>query len=150
MRRRLALAATTLALTLLAGPGCVDVGDPWYQSAEVALTVPSGPLSFDADVLPIFSRRGCITCHAAGGGGEVHFDITSAAAIARGGDDDPQPAVPCDSANSLLVEWITSCYMPYDGGPCLNDVEIATVAKWIDQGATQTYREGTCPNPPLD
>lgn len=125
---------------------CTEVGDPALV-IERPLEVPSGPLSFSEHIEPILQDMGCIGCHGSGGG-FGGLDATSAATLREGGDSGVA-VIACDSAASWLWQRVRDCEMPASGG-CLDDLEVATIARWIDQGAQDTFTPGTCSNPPLD
>lgn len=129
-------------------PACLDVGDPALVQEPLEDAVPSGELSFATHVAPILARRGCPDCHTAGGDGEGHLDSTSATGFLEGGDSGPA-IIACDHENSYMWKRVRDCEMPQTGD-CLNAIEIATIAKWIDQGGQATYTAGACENPPLD
>lgn len=125
---------------------CTEVGDPALV-IEHPLEVPSGPLSFARHIEPIFQDNGCIGCHGSGGG-FGGLDVTTAAAVLEGGDGGPA-IVPCDASASWLWQRVRDCEMPATGG-CLDDIEVDTIARWIDQGGRDAFEVGVCPDPPLD
>lgn len=125
---------------------CTEVGDPALV-IDLPVTVPSGPLSFETHIEPILRDGGCMGCHGSGGG-LGRLDVTTSATIRNGGDGGPA-VIPCDAEASWLWQRVRDCEMPAAGG-CLDDLEVATIARWIDQGAQDVFTEGLCPNPPLD
>ena len=141
------------ALVVLAGLGsvaCTEVGESALVT-DPLFAVPHGRVSYEDHIVPIFDSYSCGTCHKATNtkGG---LDMTSYTTLALGGDDGLD-IVPCDHAASPLYQLVADCSMPDGGkrhGRCLDEGELATIAKWIDQGGQEAYVEGTCPNPPLD
>lgn len=144
MRSLLPILAT-LPLAI-ASTACTEVGDPALV-IEQPLEVPSGPLTFAEHIEPILQDNGCIGCHGSGGG-FGGLDVTTANAILEGGDGGPA-IVPCDASSSWLWQRVRDCEMPASGG-CLDDIEVDTIARWIDQGGRATFEAGVCPDPPLD
>jgi hypothetical protein len=128
------------------GFGCTEVGDPALV-IETPFEVPAGPLSFAEHIEPILLDGGCQGCHASGGG-FGGLDATSAAALRAGGDTGPA-VVPCDSAGSYLWQRVRDCEMPATGA-CLDDAEVAAIARWIDQGAQDEFDASICPDAPLE
>ena len=133
-------------LATLVFASCTEVGDPALV-IERPLEVPSGPLSFTAHIEPILQDTGCVGCHGSGGG-FAGLDTTTPEALRAGGDTGAA-VIPCDSAASLLWQRVRDCEMPASGG-CLDDIEVATIARWIDQGASGIFDAQICDDPPLD
>lgn len=94
----------------------------------VPAPTPNAPVSFQADVLPIFQAR-CVACH----GGTSGLDLTDYADALRGGDHG-RVIVSGDVENSRLVRYVVSGYMPY-GGPPLSADQIQTLVNWVAAGA---------------
>lgn len=96
----------------------------------------AGEVSFAFDVAPILLEK-CTRCH----GGERpqgELGLTTLRAMLNGGETGPA-IVDGKAGESLLVKkllgkGIEGQRMPR-GGPPLPDQDIATIAKWIDQGA---------------
>jgi len=136
---------------LLALAGCTEIGDPRLMTEAIEVDpeelVPDGPLSFAEHIQPILSEAGCFGCHGAGGG-TAGLDTTSAAGLLTGGGQGPA-IVPCDHTASLMWRRVDRGEMPAVG-PALDDVEVLTIARWIDQGGQATYQPGLCPNAPLE
>ena len=91
------------------------------------------PVSFFREVRPIL-RANCLGCHKPGklkGG----LDLTSHAALLKGGKSG-DTVKPGDAANSELFTQIDGAEpeMPKDAEP-LNAAEIATIQRWIAEGA---------------
>ena len=89
------------------------------------------------DVQPIFAKR-CYGCH----GGKMHmseFRLDRKADALRGGGSGVPAIVPGNSKGSLLVTYIAGAnaktVMP-PAGERLTAEQIATIASWIDKGAT--------------
>jgi len=125
---------------------CTEVGDPALV-LETSFEVPTGPLSFTEHIEPILLDSGCQGCHGSGGG-FGGLDTTSAAALRAGGDAGPA-VVPCDSEDSYLWQRVRDCEMPASGA-CLDEAEVATIARWIDQGAQEGFDPSICPDTPVD
>jgi mono/diheme cytochrome c family protein len=93
-------------------------------------------VDFAAQIRPIFAQS-CYKCH----GGEAHkggLKLDSAAAILKGGKDDPA-VTPGDLKNSDLYARITAApdadeRMP-PKGPMLSKTQTDLVKAWIEQGA---------------
>jgi len=136
-----------LPLGALAAGACLDVGEPALVEEPITAVVPSGPLSFAAHVQPILEDHGCPGCHVAGGG-SGGLDATSLEGLLAGGDSGAV-LTPCDPEGSYLYRRVRDGEMPQIGA-LLDEIEVATIAKWIAQGATATFIEGTCDDPPLD
>jgi WD40 repeat protein len=98
---------------------------------------PAADLSFFKDVLPILRQKNCTGCHQpAKRGGE--YVMTDFASLLKGGESSEAAVVPGHPEKSYLIEQITpsdgKAGMPKDSPP-LTDTEIATIRKWIEQGA---------------
>jgi mono/diheme cytochrome c family protein len=91
------------------------------------------PVSFEKDVLPIFNAS-CAGCHQPGklkGG----LDLTTYQAAAAGGKKGPLFKAG-DPGHSFVIEQVSGDppEMPNKGDP-LTKAEIATIARWIKEGA---------------
>jgi WD40 repeat protein/mono/diheme cytochrome c family protein len=111
------------------------VCSPGMQAEEPAL--PTGNVSYFRDVLPILRGKNCTGCHQpAKRGGE--YVMTEFAGLLKGGESGSAAIVPGKPAESYLIELITprdgKAEMPKEAPP-LNEAEIATITKWIEQGA---------------
>lgn len=126
----------------LAAIGCTEAGEPALVSRGRTF-VPTGELSFAEHVSPILEDY-CSDCHVPGGQGEAYFVIASVQGLEDAGVVDP-----CDHRASALWLRIDDGTMP-QGGAKLSQIEIDTIAKWIDQGGQATFDDSLCPNPPLD
>jgi WD40 repeat protein/mono/diheme cytochrome c family protein len=94
-------------------------------------------VSFFKQVLPIFRQKNCTGCHQpAKQGGE--YVMTEFAALLKGGESGSAAIVPGHPDKSYLLEQIIpaggKAEMPKDEPP-LSETEIATIRKWIEQGA---------------
>jgi len=105
---------------------------------EPARTAAEEPVvSFFKDVLPILRKHNCTGCHqpAKKGGEYVMTDFES---LVKGGESGSPAVVPGHPEKSYLVEQITpangKAEMPKDAPP-LSETEIATIRRWIAQGA---------------
>ncbi len=123
-------------------------------SAEESARVESHPLSYDADILPIF-RAHCHGCHqpAKAQGGYIMTDFQS---LLAGGESGDAAITAGQVAASYLMDQIT----PVDGaaempknGPPLNDEQLALIRTWISQGAQDdspaSVVRWTAENPPV-
>jgi len=138
-----------LWLPFAAVGACLDVGDPYLTSDELA--VPTGPLSYDEHIKPILLEAGCLGCHFAGGGGSGGLDASSPEGLQRGGESGRAAVVPCEHKGSYMWERVRWCEMPFPGYPnCLDTLDVAIIARWIDQGGQATYEAGLCPDAPLE
>ena len=110
-------------------------------AAEVAIPAAAplkpGDVSFASEVAPILLEQ-CGNCHG-GQDAEANLRMTSLETLIKGGGSGPA-IVPGKGADSLLVKKLRGAAgidgqrMPL-GKPPLPDAQIATIAKWIDQGA---------------
>ena len=91
----------------------------------------SAPVSFSADVLPIFEAR-CQRCHGSGEA-QAGLRLTSHADVLTGSNNGPV-VIPGNADGSYLVDLIVSGQMPL-GGAKLPESEIQTIINWIDAGA---------------
>ena len=90
--------------------------------------------SFRTDVLPVFARQGCLSCHGGSGG----LVVATVADLLKGGDHGPA-IVPDSASRSVLVGKLGTPplfgdRMPQGGLP-LPAETIRIIAEWIDQGA---------------
>lgn len=122
------------ALAMFAG--CRDLG----TGPETPVTPPPNPppsqttLSFNADILPILTQRGCVSCHGGSGG----LFVGSVTQLQQGGQHGPAIVVG-DGAGSNIIKKLSpnppfGARMP-QGGPYLPDSTIQLIKTWIDQGA---------------
>jgi Protein of unknown function (DUF1553)/Protein of unknown function (DUF1549)/Concanavalin A-like lectin/glucanases superfamily/Planctomycete cytochrome C len=96
----------------------------------------SKPVDFNRDVRPILSDN-CFACHGPDDKqrmARLRFD-TKEGAFAK-----PGVIVPGDAASSILIKRITAKdpnfrMPPVDSGHALNEQQIATLVRWIDEGA---------------
>lgn len=93
-----------------------------------AYPTPSAPVSFKAEVQPIFAER-CVSCH----GGTSGLYLGTYENILKGGNNGAV-VIPGDVYNSRLAYYVYSSYMPYRATP-LSSVEIQTILDWIASGA---------------
>ena len=117
-------------------PPSTDTAAPTEPPAatEAPATEPvagGATVSFANDILPILESR-CIGCH----GGERTQEglvLRTQADIMAGSDNGPV-VLPCDAANSLLVELVTTQKMP-KRGPKLTPPQVQLITDWVNQGA---------------
>lgn len=89
-------------------------------------------VSYAADIQPVWNSS-CTGCHGSNGG----LNLTSYANLMAGNSSNGPVVTAGDGANSLIVQRIdgsVGSLMPA-GGPSLSAATIATIEKWIDQGA---------------
>jgi cytochrome c553 len=105
-------------------------------AAVNAVSLKPGEVSFAIDVAPVLATH-CLKCH---GGDETENGLSMAnlEALLRGGREGVA-VVPGKGATSLLVRKIKGAdiegqRMPLNAPP-LSDAAIATIEKWIDEGA---------------
>lgn len=108
-------------------------------SLAAAEEAPPAPeqVSYFRHVLPIFRAKNCTGCHQpAKQGGE--YVMTDFATLLKGGESGSPAVVPGKPAESYLIQQVTpaggKADMPKDAPP-LTAAEIATITKWIAQGA---------------
>lgn len=125
-------------LTLLVG----GVACAWIApacgmaAADEKPAAPPANVSYFRDVKPIFQAQ-CHGCHQpAKRGGE--YEMTTFAGLLKGGETGEAAVVPGKPDASSILGQITpkngEAAMP-KGKPPLSDVQIATVRRWIEQGA---------------
>ena len=105
----------------------------WLLAAAVTAAEPSGRVSFERDVAPLF-RTTCVACHNSSDpkGG---LDLATATTAFEPGDDGPR-IVPGQPAASLLLERLVDGSMPPRGKrPRPTPSQISSVRRWITQGA---------------
>jgi hypothetical protein len=123
----------TFAILVLAAAGCKDMG----TEPQIALPPnppPGATVSFAQNVLPIFTRFGCISCH----GGTNGLTVGTVAQLLAGGQSGAA-IVAGQAENSLLIRKLSApppfgSRMP-QGGPYLPDSTITVLKSWINQGA---------------
>lgn len=93
-------------------------------------------IRFESDVRPILKTH-CFHCHGEEEQIEGHLDLRLVRTMTKGGDDGPA-VVPGQPQASLFLQRVISGEMP-PKGKRLSDTEIATLTKWVEQGA-QTSR----------
>ncbi|MFO0953169.1 MAG: DUF1549 domain-containing protein [Isosphaeraceae bacterium] len=108
----------------------------------------AGPVDFEKDVRPILAGR-CFSCHGPEKQkGGLRLD-RKAEALAGGGSG--RALTPGDSANSLLVEYVSgvdpTMVMP-PMGPRLTAQEVGRLRAWIDRGAAWSEKAAEISNAP--
>lgn len=96
-----------------------------------------GDVSFFKDVMPILRKNNCTGCHQpAKQGGD--YVMTEFAALMKGGESGSSAVMPGKPEKSYLIEQITpaggKAAMPKDAPP-LSETDVATIRRWIEQGA---------------
>ncbi len=111
---------------------CVTVVVVLLVMTCIQTALAEGPVDFGHDVVPILQQH-CVRCHSPGNNkGDV-----SLATIADLTDN--EYVIPGDPENSYLMELVTDtednpAAMPKEGRP-LSDSEVATLRRWISEGA---------------
>ena len=128
MNFRQACGTGWIGVSLLIG-GCVDMG-----TEPMLLRGGGAGVSFQLDILPILTSRGCTTCHGGNGG----LFVGSVQQLLQGGQHGPA-VTPGDAAGSLIIRKLSPTppfgdRMPR-GGPYLDDATIQVIRTWIDHGA---------------
>ena len=118
----LRVSVSTLSLVLFAVTARAD--DTKLRTAR--------SLTYEKDVRPIF-RAHCFDCHGATAELKGGLDLRLVRTITKGGETGPA-IVPGKPAASLLLERVTNGEMP-PGDTRLSTQEIATLKKWLTQGA---------------
>jgi hypothetical protein len=115
--------------------GCSDRGSNPVSSDLSAPPppTPSGSVSFQSQITPIFQRYGCASCH--GGSGGLY--VQTVAQILQGGVDGP--AVINGKADASIIIKKLSPNPPFgdrmpQGGPYLPDSTMQVIKDWINQG----------------
>lgn len=117
-----------------AAAGCSDMGVAPVTQTTPTTPPPTGTVSFAKQVLPIFQRYGCESCHGGSGG----LVVTSVASLLTGGLHGAA-IVAGQADNSNLIKKVSvsppfGSRMP-QGGPYLPDSTIAVIRTWINEGA---------------
>ncbi|WP_321472047.1 DUF1549 domain-containing protein [uncultured Paludibaculum sp.] len=105
-----------------------------YLGLGLCYALSAQTVDFARQVHPVLVEK-CLPCHN-GAGGQGGLSLAARAEILRGGAGGPAIA-PGESGKSLLVRRIDGSQpprMPMGGEP-LSEREIATIRRWIDEGA---------------
>jgi hypothetical protein len=118
--------ALLFAALLIVGCG----GQPARTQASNA------PASFAKDVQPILTQT-CMPCHAGGTAAKGKYDVTGYAGVMGNGSDSIPNVIPGNADSSTLYRRVNGTLTPLmpKGRPPLNAGQLATIKKWIDQGA---------------
>jgi Protein of unknown function (DUF1553)/Protein of unknown function (DUF1549)/Concanavalin A-like lectin/glucanases superfamily/Planctomycete cytochrome C len=124
------------AISLIVLILCVTAAAASLLPRAAAQSSISKPVDFNRDVRPILSDN-CFTCHGPDDKqrmARLRLD-TREGAMAKAG-----VIVPGDAANSILVKRITAKdptfrMPPVDSGHTLSEQQVATLVRWIDEGA---------------
>jgi Planctomycete cytochrome C/Leucine rich repeat len=122
------------------------VGLSWSAWLLTATCVSAQNVDFGRDIFPVF-QKSCLDCHQEPKEVEgklkkpkAGIRLDAARAIAMGGDDG-EFVVPGDPSGSTLVQVVklppghTDAMPPKNKGTPLSAVEVATLERWIQQGA---------------
>jgi uncharacterized membrane protein len=104
------------------------------SSGKPIATISPADLSFERDVLPIFSAK-CNMCHGSSGG----WDGTTYDTAMSSGEHSPV-IIPGDDVNSLLAQKLLGTQQFGDVMPpfgALSDAEIQLILDWIKAGAVK-------------
>jgi len=111
------------------------------------VSVASAQTLYDPDILTIIENHGCGGCHGGSGGLTVtpYEDLLSTGNHA--------PVVVAFDTNSVIVQKLKGIAsfgsrMPF-GGPYLSDAEIATVVRWVKEGAKKSASTDVALTPSL-
>ncbi|MCB1086543.1 MAG: DUF1549 domain-containing protein, partial [Verrucomicrobiae bacterium] len=113
------------------------IGSRIASVAAASTEASQGSVNYFKDVQPILEAR-CYDCHR-GGKAKGDLKVDHLAAMLKGGKDDGPAIVPGDPKGSSLIWRVTpdeagDDIMPPKGEP-LSPNEIATLTKWIEEGA---------------
>jgi hypothetical protein len=117
----------------LAIAGIAILGAPAAHSATG-----SKPVDFDRDIRPILSDR-CFACHGPDSQkrlANLRLDLKDGGAFSKRGDY--TLITPGDSSHSRLYERISASKQrmpPASAGPALTAQQVASIQRWIDEGA---------------
>ena len=96
------------------------------------------PLTFEKDIRPIF-RAHCFDCHGATDELESGLDLRLVRLMTKGGESGPA-IMPGQPDDSMLLERVTDGEMP-PGEDQLSPEDIATIKRWLAEGATTARPE---------
>jgi len=105
-----------------------------FRGGEATMQAGETPVSFNADVLPIFEDK-CIPCHGALGG----WDASTYEAVMTTGNNAPV-VIPGDVETSLLAQKVIGTHAEGDimpPGGRMPDTLIQVILDWIEAGALQ-------------
>ena len=96
----------------------------------------SGDVSFSKQVLPILTQT-CMPCHAGGTTAKGSYDLTGYAGAMGNGSDSTPNVRPGNADSSTLYRRLNDTVPPQMPKlrPALSAAQLATVQKWINQGA---------------
>lgn len=160
MRRAIAI-AVFLSLIGAHGRPAAAQGEPSPETASAATAasadsnIPSGRLSFTADVAPIFKQH-CLSCHGPDKQeGDLRLDRHEF--VLKGGHTG-SPLLTVNLAKNALLQRVTtddeSIRMPKNASP-LSESDVATLRRWIELGAVwedsafQAPATRSLPSPPM-
>jgi uncharacterized membrane protein len=117
-----ALAVMFVALLLV---GCGSQPAPAPEAEEPPASDTTQPATVLAHEVQSIVTSSCLPCHAAGGKAE-EYDLTSPEGLAK-------MVVPGSADSSKLYQVVRDGRMPPTGR--LDSAKVATIQKWIDEGA---------------
>lgn len=119
---------------------------PTTTAAAGAVTQPppriAGQVSFVRDVLPMLKGK-CGNCHVTGTRGDFNMGTFNALMAGTGGT--LSVIKPGNGKTSTLAVKISDGEMPPPGGAQVTDAELATLIKWIDEGAKYDSTDPSTP-----
>lgn len=117
-------------LLVLVLAGCSDQGDPLSSVPEGG----NGPVSFAAEVLPIFQAN-CVGCHG-GASPTAGLNLTGYAELMNSTSEHSPVVVAGDPDGSYLVKKLEGTEEPQmpPPGPLLT-TQIEVIRRWIEEGA---------------
>jgi mono/diheme cytochrome c family protein len=147
---RPALACLLLTVTCITASTTTSASTS-TSTSTTATTAPAKPIDFARDVKPIITQH-CIKCHGPKKQkGKLRLDQRDA--LLRGGDSGEPAVLIGKSKESYLIKLVTEAVedevMP-PKGKSLTDQQVATLRKWIDQGAMWPGQMKTGPAPAID
>lgn len=101
-------------------------------TAEEPAPVGRTPIAFETEIAPLL-RAKCVRCHG-GEGRKADLDLTTYAGLMKGGESGTA-VVAGQPEQSLLYEKVQAGEMPPDEKQRLSEREVATLRRWIAEGA---------------
>jgi hypothetical protein len=130
-RKEPLLKALALFFAILLVAGCGS-----QPAAPKAETPATSDVSFAKDIQPMLTQT-CMPCHAGGKDAKGKYDVTSYAGTMGNGLDSTPNVIAGNADSSTLYHLVSGTVQPQmpKGRPALDAGQLATIKKWIDQGA---------------